>query len=212
MSSITLDTVRAALALSDFDALAAHRHMAPSYRSGSRPYTSGSPKLAAVLILLYTVDDVLHFPLMRRTEYPGVHSGQISLPGGSTEADETWAQTAIRETCEEFGVCDPIAILGELVKVYVAPSDFEIHPIVGTIANVPVWKPDPNEVAEIITVDIHDLLDHSIKGYHERTLVSGETARIPHYRVGSDRSHTVWGATAIILSEFEHRLRTVIAD
>ncbi|HVO44421.1 MAG TPA: CoA pyrophosphatase [Aggregatilineales bacterium] len=202
---ITLSEVKAALTLPDFDPRTAHRHMSPPSRPVTRPL-AGTPKLAAVLILLYPVNGDLAFALMRRTEYPGIHSGQISLPGGSCEPGESWVQTAVRETCEEFGLCDPIEVLGELSKVYVAPSDFEIHPIVGSLAERPAWKPDSREVAEIIEVTVPMLLDHSIKGFDERTLISGEVARIPHYRMGE---HKVWGATALILSEFEHRLRAV---
>src|SRR5215468_9980659 len=110
---ITLDQVKAALKLSDFDAPLAHTRMAPSHRPVARA-VPGNPKLAAVLILLFPLASDLAFPLMRRTEYPGVHSGQMSLPGGSIEPGETWSQAALRETCEEFGVCGSIDLLGEL--------------------------------------------------------------------------------------------------
>ena len=208
MTIITLEQVKSALTLPNFDPSAAHRAMAPTFRAQRRE-RSGDPKLAAVLILLYPAgaDHSLTFPLMQRTEYPGVHSGQISLPGGSCDPGESWAQTALRETCEEFGVCEGITVLGELSEIYVAPSDFEIHPIVGAISTQPHFKADPVEVAAILEVPVHDLLDHSIKSQDEHTLVSGEVARVPGYKIGV---HKVWGATAIILSELEHRLRAIL--
>src|SRR5579864_8707575 len=134
LKRVALDDVRKALALPAFDHAAAQKLMAPrpprAMRRGDLP---GSPRLAAVLVLLFPVDGVLTFPLMRRPEYEGVHSGQISLPGGSQEGGETFEQTALRETQEEFGVSEHIEILGALAPVYVPPSDFEIHPLVGHV-------------------------------------------------------------------------------
>jgi 8-oxo-dGTP pyrophosphatase MutT (NUDIX family) len=40
----------------------------------------------------------------QRRQYEGVHSGQISFPGGKQEVGETLEQTAIREAFEEVGV------------------------------------------------------------------------------------------------------------
>ncbi len=209
---MTLDQVRASLTLPAFDVQAAQAHMAPPIRPMLREDRPGTPKLAAVLVLLYPAaieseSTQLTFALMRRTEYPGAHSGQISLPGGSAEPGETWTQTALRETCEEFGVCDPVEILGALTPLYVPPSDFEIHPVVGALPERPVWRPDPREVAQIVEVPLHHLLDERYKQYEDRTFGDGRTIRVPHYRLCEQ---TVWGATAIILSEFEHRLRTVM--
>ena len=42
-------------------------------------------KKAAVLILLYPSGNRIHTVLMQRTDYPGAHGGQISLPGGKKE-------------------------------------------------------------------------------------------------------------------------------
>lgn len=180
--------------------------MAPIPRPFRRVGTPGQPRLAAVLILLYPVDEMLYFALMRRAEYPGVHSGQISLPGGKHESAETFEQTALRETCEEFGVCDGIRILGALTPLYVPPSDFEIHPVVGYAPTLPRWKADPVEVAEIIQVSLHTLFDDQLKGIEDMPRAE-MTLRVPFYHL---EQHKVWGATAIILSEFEIRLRTAL--
>ena len=166
---------------------------------------------ASVLILLYPVDGVLTFVLMRRTEYEGVHSGQISLPGGKREDGETFEQTAIRETAEEVGVTDPIQIIGTLTTIYVPPSDFEIHPFVGVLPARPIWKADPVEVAEIIEVPLHLLLDDGIKGT-EDWIRYGKPFTVRFYRLGDRSEHKVWGATAIILSELETRLSSVLAQ
>ena len=57
---------------------------------------------SSVLLLLYETEGGIHFPLMQRPIYDGVHSGQISLPGGKMELeDESLEATALRETEEE---------------------------------------------------------------------------------------------------------------
>jgi 8-oxo-dGTP pyrophosphatase MutT (NUDIX family) len=203
---ITLDDVRRALTLPGFDAVAAQQRMAPTPRPFRRTGLAGQPQLAGVLIVLYPVDSILTFVLMRRAEYEGVHSGQISLPGGKQEGNETFEQTALREAHEEVGVSGPVEILGSLTPLYVPPSDFEIHPVVGSVPRCPVWKPDPAEVAEIIEVPLYDVLDPRLKVTEEWTRY-GELFTVPLYRFGN---HRVWGATAIILSELEARLRTAL--
>src|SRR5512139_2626836 len=99
MTQVQLEQVRAALALADFDAVAAQRQMTPQPRVLRRnDNLSGQPRQASVLLLLFPTDAGLTFVLTRRTEFPGdVHSGQISFPGGSREPGETPVQTALRE-------------------------------------------------------------------------------------------------------------------
>jgi 8-oxo-dGTP pyrophosphatase MutT (NUDIX family) len=208
MTEPTLAQVRAAVALAPFDSRAAQARMAPS----ERPFGAQNDQVrrAAVLLLLYPESDnqQLAFPLIRRAEYPGVHSGQMSLPGGRLEVNESWEQAALRETCEEIGVCGGIELIGSLALLYVPPSNFEIYPVVGLLSQRPDWKIDTHEVAQVHPVGLSTLLDESSKCYDEREFVPGRRSRLPHYVLADQ---IVWGATAIILSEFEQRLRAVIA-
>jgi 8-oxo-dGTP pyrophosphatase MutT (NUDIX family) len=201
---LTLEVVQRALSLPDFEPQSAQARMAPRVRGPGQPDQSSAVKLASVLVLLFTGSDgALHFPLIRRNEYPGVHSGQIALPGGRREADETFEQTALRETQEEVGVPpDRVRILGALYSLYVPPSNFEIHPFVGYVPERPIWRPDPYEVAELIETPLAGIIDDRIKGH--TTITRGDQSiDIGFYGVGP---HQVWGATAAILSELEARL------
>jgi 8-oxo-dGTP pyrophosphatase MutT (NUDIX family) len=205
MMSPELDQVQAALALADFDAPAAQRLMAPIPRAMRRSdQRSVKSRQASVLILLYPAEAGLALVLTRRTTNPNdVHSGQISLPGGSQEPGEAIVQTALRETQEELGLDCPVQILGFLADLYIPPSDFEVHPVVGYVASRPVWKPDTHEVTEVLECPLVWLLDETHKTVEEWDY-HGDKVIVPWYHVSG---HKVWGATALILSEFEQRLR-----
>jgi 8-oxo-dGTP pyrophosphatase MutT (NUDIX family) len=209
---ITLDDVRAALSLPNFNALEAQLRMSPTPRGFNTAFADTPPRQAAVLVLLYphTPDD-WHLILTRRPDSMRKHSGQVSFPGGSRdEADASFVATALRETCEELGICDPanMTILGELNTCYIPPTNFEVHPIVGALPALPEMTVSADEVAEVLTLSLHGLL-HPATLQHEMRDIMGYSVSVPFYRVGE---HKVWGATAVMLSEFETRLRAVLSD
>jgi len=88
---------------------------------------------AAVLILLYPLKGSIYTVFMQRPEYEGIHSGQISFPGGKVEpADDNIIQTAIREANEETGV-DPekISVINTLTPLFIPVSNILVTPVVG---------------------------------------------------------------------------------
>jgi 8-oxo-dGTP pyrophosphatase MutT (NUDIX family) len=160
----------------------------------------------AVLILFFEEENSIKMPLILRSEYKGVHSGQVALPGGKfEEEDGVLEATAVREAEEEVGIFkDEVEILGMLTEIYIPPSNFLVHPIVGVSKTVPVFIPLEKEVKEIIIIDIDVLLDDSILGEKEITLNSGMKINTPLFRI---KNYDVWGATAMILSELKLLLR-----
>jgi 8-oxo-dGTP pyrophosphatase MutT (NUDIX family) len=205
---ITLEDVSAAVNLVDFDVLAAQKRMFPGSRPGTVAKTERS-RQAGVLILLYPDANDLNIVLTRRTESLRGHSGQISFPGGRRDpSDESFAATALREACEELGICESVRVLGALSTIYIPPSDFEVFPIVGALDAPPLYQPNPEEVAEVFSVSLEHLLDERLKIEEYRDF-QGKSVLIPYYAF---HGHKVWGATAIMLSEFEHRLRVVLQN
>jgi 8-oxo-dGTP pyrophosphatase MutT (NUDIX family) len=203
---ITLDQVRAAVAIDNFDSAAAHRRMFPGTRLETAIKNEGS-RQAGVLTLMYPQSDGFHIILTRRTETLRGHSGQISFPGGRRDpTDESFTATALRETCEELGVCEGITVIGQLSPIYIPPSNFEVFPTIGVMESTPIFHPNPAEVAEVFTVLIDDLLDERYKALEYREF-QGRRVPVPYYSV---HGHKVWGATAIMLSELEERLRAVL--
>lgn len=164
----------------------------------------GDPRQGAVLLLLYRREDRLHFVLTRRRDDLAAHAGQISLPGGRREDGEPLKKTALREAHEEIGV-EPraITILGRLATLYIAPSDFEVVPYVGWHQQTPSFVPQYSEVAEIIETPLQSILDERVRRQEvwER---QGDAIFVPYFQIGA---HKVWGATAMMLSEFAERLR-----
>lgn len=179
---------------------AAQMRMSTRPRFGLEARPPGhQPRQGGVLILLYPKDGRLHFPLTRRTERVEEHKGQISLPGGAREGDEPLAWTALRETGEELGV-DPqsVEVLGALTPLYIFPSDYWITPYVAARPDRPTFTPDPVEVAEVLEVPLATLLDPAIRR-EEEWVLHGIITRVPFFQIGE---HKVWGATAMVLSEF----------
>jgi 8-oxo-dGTP pyrophosphatase MutT (NUDIX family) len=161
-------------------------------------------RLAAVLVLLYPREGGPCLLLTRRPDSLPDHPGQISLPGGAWEPEdsELW-HTALRETQEEIGVrTGRVRLLGRLEEVPVAVSGFVIVPFVAWNPVAPRLRPNPTEVEEIIEVPLAALLDpRSIA--EEVWPLRGGHWRVTFYRMGT---HHVWGATARILSDLSARL------
>ena len=205
--SLTLDDIRHALQ-QPLPGLTAQLRMSPPGRPNQAPQTAQPPREAGVLLLLYFKKGALHFVLTRRTERLGSHSGQISFPGGRREpSDADFAATALREAHEELGiVLDEVEVLGHLTSLYVPPSHFLVQPVVAYAPLASPFKPNADEVAEVIEAPFAVLFDETAKGAEMRTLISqnGKQMLTPHYRIAR---HSVWGATAMVLSEFEQLLR-----
>ncbi|MFZ4564079.1 MAG: NUDIX hydrolase [Bacteroidales bacterium] len=165
---------------------------------------------SSVLILFYPIEDGIGLVLMLRPEYKGIHSGQISLPGGKYEEDdESLIFTALREAKEEIGV-DPtqIQIIGQLTEMYIPPSNFMVTPVVGYQATKPVFMADPKEVARVVEIDIKDLLDSKNFQMKKMKLRLGFNLKVPSYVIDGN---IIWGATAMILSELVEIIREMEA-
>jgi 8-oxo-dGTP pyrophosphatase MutT (NUDIX family) len=179
----------------------AHQVMAPLPRPGwERHYQPPTPpRQGGVLALFYPYEDQLYLPLILRPTYNGVHSGQVGFPGGGQEAiDPDLTTTALREAHEEIGVApEDVQILGQLSRLYIQPSNYEVTPTVGWIEQRPDFRIDPYEVAKLLEIRLNDLLDPHNR-YEEEWQLRDRVALVPFFHVGGQ---TIWGATAMILSE-----------
>jgi 8-oxo-dGTP pyrophosphatase MutT (NUDIX family) len=165
------------------------------------------PRPGSVLILLYPESGHILFPLIKRPDYLGAHSGQISLPGGKAEGNETVVETALREAHEEIGV-DPkkIEVIGSLSNFFVIPSNFMVTPVVGIASGKPELIPDTTEVVRILHGDVASILtDDAIRT--KEILAAGRYRMLaPHFEMEGE---IVWGATAMMLNEFRWIVREI---
>ena len=167
-----------------------------------------TPKKAAVLIHLYPGEnDFLHFILIQRNSYVGVHSGQISFPGGKPEAlDANLWGTALRESSEEVGLNGiDIHKLRSLTDVFIPPSNFLVSPFVSYGYEKPEFIPEKKEVDLILEIPLANLLDHQQVLYKKLTTNYIDEFEAPCYVFNKK---VVWGATAMILSELRILLLT----
>lgn len=157
------------------------------------------PKPGSVLILLYPDRGEIKFPLMKRPEYLGAHSGQISLPGGKAEPGETTVETALREGEEEIGLRpSDVEVIGTLSNFFVIPSNFIVTPVVGIAHAKPLFTPDPVEVVRVLEGSLSDLLREDAVSVREITAAKVYRLNAPHFLIDNE---VVWGATAMILNE-----------
>ncbi len=166
------------------------------------------PKPGSVLILLYTEDGLIKFPLTKRATYKGAHSGQISLPGGKTEPGENEIETALRECEEEIGV--PLAtmkVLGKLSNFFVIPSNFMVTPVIAYTLTKPAYKANAIEVDTIIEGSLMKLIDDNSVKEKEITIANEFRLMAPHFEIEGE---IVWGATAMMLNEFRMVVRELL--
>jgi 8-oxo-dGTP pyrophosphatase MutT (NUDIX family) len=168
------------------------------------------PRPGSVLILLYEDGGKIRFPLIKRAEYNGAHSGQISLPGGKAEPGEDSIQTALREAHEEIGI-DPInvKVIGRLSDFFVIPSNFLVTPVVAISTAQVLFRPDPHEVVRILSGDIDELVREDAIRTREIIAAGHFRMNAPHFEI---QNEVVWGATAMMLNEFRFVLREIYAD
>ncbi len=180
--------------------------MKPKYlTTKNKSYINSNAIPSAVLILLFKEKNIYKYYLTQRSNNVGKHKGQISLPGGSQEKNESLESTALRETEEEIGIDkDTIYIIGKLTKLYVPVSGFCIYPFVGWTNNIARIKPS-DEVEKIFNVPLSELLNKNNEK-HKQKVLNNKLTKVPYFNL---RNNEVWGATAMILSEFKKILESI---
>ncbi len=169
-----------------------------------------NPKRAGVMALFYPdMEQQTRLLLILRKVYEGVHSNQIGFPGGKLEEqDRDLLQTALRETHEEVGVVpSTVKVIKELSEVYIPPSNFLVRPYMGIYPDPKPFVKDETEVERLVEVYLRDFMDDSNLIQENLSTSYAKNINVPAYKLNG---YTVWGATAMMLSEIRELLQQVL--
>jgi len=155
-------------------------------------------KKAAILVMLYPKDQTTYVLMIKRALHLNSHAGEIGFPGGVYEEDEdeNLLATALRETREEIGVLvDSSKVIAQLPVVNTRLK-FEITPFVSIFSETLEFKPEEDEVEEILEIPFTSLLatqQRDVRFSPEQDMV-----------IYWFKHHRVWGASAKILRKIQH--------
>ena len=202
MKSIELDLIKlSAVLLEDLPGEFAQFRMAPLARKriSEMPLEDDSIRKAAVMIPLFRSDKQDCILLTVRSTYEGVHSGQVSFPGGKFDEHESDPiHVALREMEEEVGIkANQIQIIGMLSPLYIPVSKMHVQPVIAWVHDAN-WMANTHEVAQLLEVPIHQLFQPNGIKKKSMEFSPGIPVEVPYFDI---QGHVVWGATAMIISE-----------
>jgi 8-oxo-dGTP pyrophosphatase MutT (NUDIX family) len=202
MKSMELDLIKLTAALlEDLPGEAAQFRMAPLARKriSEMPLGDASIRRAAVMIPLFRSGEKDCLLLTVRSTYEGVHSGQVSFPGGKFDENEIDPiNVALREMEEEVGIgADQVQIIGKLSPLYIPVSKMHVQPVIAWVRDAN-WMASKYEVAQLLEVPIHHFLQPNVIKKKSMEFSPGKPVDVPYFDI---QGHVVWGATAMIISE-----------
>ena len=150
---------------------------------------------AAVLVPFCFFEDEWHLLFTKRTTGLAKHRGEISFPGGAAEVgDEDLVEPAVREACEEIGLCnDSIDIIGVMEPVPTV-SNYCVLPVVGIVQWPSELKLNPFEVEQVILIPVSWLREDDHWHLEEFQFASGKSKQVIHYK--DFHGEHLWGITA----------------
>jgi len=176
-------------------------------RRQSTPAGTGqSQRSAAVLVPVFRdAEGELRLVLVVRAA-PGVHGGQLGLPGGTAEAsDRSMLDTALRETREEIGLAvADIEVLAALDPMQTRTTGFQVYPFIARIPAQTRWRPQPGEIADVLAPAVRSLADPQHR--HQRVLSFPSWPEPRTTDCVDVNGHLLWGFTLRLLDAVVPRL------
>lgn len=177
-----------------------HLKMVPPGRTLTVAYPDiDMVRYSSILLLLFPSGGQIFTCLTKRNARMRNHPGQISFPGGRIEKGESPEITALREAEEEIGISPlDVQILGRLSELYVSVSRYTVFPYVGWINYQPEFRLNEEEAEKILLLPVQKF-QKELEVKHTVMKTSIGMIEVPYY---SFEHETIWGATAMILTEF----------
>jgi 8-oxo-dGTP pyrophosphatase MutT (NUDIX family) len=169
------------------------------------PESEPAPELkrAAVAVALVEADnasDGTALLLTLRAASLRAHSNQWALPGGRCDEGETSVMAALRELHEELGLeLGADDVLG-LLDDYPTRSGYLITPVVVWVATSASISPNPEEVASVHRIALHDI-EHTEA--FDFTAIPESTRRVIRFRHAGQFIHA---PTAALIYQFREVL------
>ena len=168
---------------------------------------NGKYKDAAVLFGVIERPGGATVMLTRRTETLSSHKGQVALPGGRIDNDDSSPEAAaLRETHEEVGIGpERIEVLGRLGD-YLSGSGYRVKPVIGIIDPGFSLAINEHEVAEAFEVPLGFLMDAT--NHQIGSAIWNDKPRY-FYKMpyGEGRNvKPIWGLTAGIIRMIHDRI------
>ncbi|WP_163514416.1 NUDIX hydrolase [Gelidibacter japonicus] len=192
---------------------ASQMKMSPKYRNEliekQRELRKYSRKASVMALFYPDHDNTTMLILILRKTYKGVHSAQVGFPGGKLEPeDPSLEYAALRETFEEVGVpINDIKVIRALTDLYIPPSNFTVYPFFGVTLKTPRFLKQDDEVEDLIEVTLNDFMNDAHVSSQMLMTSLGKEVEVPVFKLNG---HTVWGATAMMLSEIKDLLKNVL--
>jgi 8-oxo-dGTP pyrophosphatase MutT (NUDIX family) len=150
---------------------------------------------AAVLMPLVLEDGLWKLLYIHRAETGGMHSDQVSFPGGGMEAvDRDLVDTALRETEEEIGVPrETVEVLGCLPSM-TSVTRYQVTPIVGLLKWPQELVIDDREVSRVFTIEVDWLIN--TRNWREKEVVLPTRGKVLSIFFDDYKGEVLWGLTA----------------
>jgi 8-oxo-dGTP pyrophosphatase MutT (NUDIX family) len=178
------------------------------YRNNEIP-DDVAAKNAAVALHVMLIKNEIQIILIERSQYPGMHSQQIAFPGGKKDLNDLNLEfTARRESSEEIGFdMNEGELIGELSEVYIPVSRFKVKPFVFIHKDFPKLNRNTREVRSILNCSLNEIDTQTKKSFKNIKINDKLTLKnIPGIQF---KDHFIWGATALILHEFNTAMKTI---
>ena len=167
-----------------------------------RTITTAHSKRAGVCLALCLVNGVPSILLEKRARHLRSHPDEVCFPGGMVcdIQDQAIVSTSIREMKEEIGgladneMTTPIEVIGILRLNWGEVhhlTGVAVTPVVCYLGELPDLSPNPEEVSEVFTIPLVDLLN--------KTFWIHKEALAPIFIGGP---YVIWGLTGYILERF----------